>query len=279
MRVDGGGWLSGEAALAAVTEVRRRLVAAGEADPLDEAADLRLRHHGLGDGWVMADGFALRAGEVLDLAVAPDARGDGLGRRLGEAACAAPGPLTAWSHGDHPAARRLAGRLGFTADRELWVMRRPAGVLPEGGGVRVRSFTPTDTQALLEINAAAFAHHPEQGGMDAAGLAERMAEPWYDPADLLVAEDPDGTLVGFHWTKLHDARHGEVYVVGVAPSAQGRGLGRVLTVAGLNHLARRGVAEILLYVESDNVPARRLYESLGFTHRPDDTHLQFRRSA
>ncbi|GAB3855479.1 hypothetical protein GCM10028801_11170 [Nocardioides maradonensis] len=277
--MDDGGWLTGEAALAAVADVRRAVVAAGEADPLDEAADLRLRHDGLPDSWVVPGGFALRTGEVLDLAVAPDARGHGLGARLGAAACATSGPLTAWSHGGHAAARRLADRLGFTADRELWVMRRPAGVLPQCGEVRVRAFTPADAAALLATNAAAFAHHPEQGGMDAADLAQRMAEPWYDDADLLVAEDDDGSLLGFHWTKLHDEQHGEVYVVGVAPSAQGRGLGRVLTVAGLNHLTERGVREILLYVESDNLPARRLYESLGFTHAPADTHVQFRRSA
>jgi mycothiol synthase len=216
---------------------------------------------------------------VLDLVVAPDARGAGLGRQLAEAACAAPGLLRAWSHGDHIGARRLADRLGFTADRELWVMRRPAGVLLEGGGVLVRAFTEADTDGLLAVNAAAFAHHREQGAMDAAGLAERMAEPWFDPADLLVAEDTDGSILGFHWTKLHDARHGEVYVVGVAPQAQGRGLGRVLTVAGLNHLTERGAEEILLYVESDNRPARGLYEGLGFTHDPADTHVQFRRSA
>ncbi len=44
-----------------------------------------------------------------------------------------------------------------------------------------------------------------------------MAEPWFDPAGLLLAEDADGTLLGFHWTKRHDERLGEVYVVGISP--------------------------------------------------------------
>jgi mycothiol synthase len=52
----------------------------------------------------------------------------------------------------------------------------------------------------------------------------------------------------------------------------------VLTVAGLDHLASVGVSEVLLYVESDNEPAVRLYGGLGFTHAAADTHVQYRRS-
>jgi mycothiol synthase len=104
-----------------------------------------------------------------------------------------------------------------------------------------------------------------------------MAEPWFDPAGLLVAEDDAGRLLGFHWTKQHSADLGEVYVVAIAPEAQGRGLGRVLTLAGLHHLATRGVGEVLLYVESDNQPAVSLYAGLGFDHAARDTHVMYRR--
>ncbi|WP_278258666.1 mycothiol synthase [Nocardioides convexus] len=161
-------------------------------------------------------------------------------------------------------------------------MRRPTAVPLPGlevpDGVTIRDYGDGDAAALLAVNAAAFATHPEQGALDRAGLDERMAEAWFDPAGLLLAVDPDGTLLGFHWTKQHDAATGEVYVVGIAPEAQGRGLGRVLTLAGLHHLAARGVAEVILYVESDNAPARRLYEGLGFTHAAADTHVQYRRA-
>lgn len=253
-------------------------------DPVDEAVTLRLKNHGLaGTGaWVTGEGFALRHDGALDLAVAPADRGQGLGGALGALAVAEPGPLTAWSHGDHPAAAALARRWGFARTRELWVMRRPAAVpLPmvePPAGVRIRDYGATDADALLAVNAAAFARHPEQGALDAQGLAERMAEPWFDPAGLLLAVSDAGELLGFHWTKQHDASLGEVYVVGVSPAAQGHGLGRVLTVAGLNHLAARGVSEVMLYVESDNTPARRLYGNLGFTHAAADTHVQYQRA-
>jgi mycothiol synthase len=271
--------------LAAIEDVRRACRSVDGHDPVDEAVHLRLKHHGLEDtaSWVEAEGFALRHGSALDLAVAPSARGRGLGSRLADSATAEHGELTAWSHGDHPAARAIADRLGFARVRELWVMRRPSVVpLPTAEappGVTIRDFGANDAEALLAVNAAAFAAHPEQGAMSAGDLAERMAEPWFDPAGLLLAVGADGELLGFHWTKRHDADHGEVYVLGVSPAAHGRGLGKALTLAGLHHLASRGVAEVHLYVESDNAPALRLYSGLGFDHAATDTHVQYQRAS
>jgi mycothiol synthase len=256
---------------------------AGEQDPLDEAAQLRVKHHGLSASilWLAGqDGFALAHDGGVDLAVAPAARGRGLGRELAAAALAGEDPVTAWSHNDHPAAAALAARHGLRRARELWVMRRPAGEpLPElvvPDGVTVRGYRDEDRDEVLRVNGAAFAHHPEQGSLDAEGLASRMAEPWFDPAGLLVADTGAG-LRGFHWTKQHDARLGEVYVVAIDPAAQGQGLGKVLTLAGLEHLRGLGVGEVLLYVESDNSPAVHVYAGLGFTHAATDTHAQYRR--
>jgi mycothiol synthase len=113
-----------------------------------------------------------------------------------------------------------------------------------------------------------------------------MAEPWFDPEGFFVAEAradgagaAAGDLLGFHWTKVHPGEppHGEVYVVGVSPRAQGLGLGRLLTLTGLHHLAARGLREVVLYVESDNAPAIAVYSRLGFTHADADTHVMYRR--
>ncbi|HEY3529224.1 MAG TPA: mycothiol synthase [Nocardioides sp.] len=249
------------------------------AEPIDEAARMSLAHRGV-DGnavWVADDGFALLHGHDLDVAVAPEARGHGTGRALVEAALHhAPPEVTAWSHADHPAAARLAASFGFSPVRALWVMSRGAGPVdvPQVDGVTIRGYRDSDADEVLRVNAAAFAHHPEQGSMDAANLAERMAEPWFDPEGLLVADAGEG-LVAFHWTKVHDAEHGEVYVVAVDPAAQGRGLGRTITAAGLAHLASVGVRRIILYVESDNEPAIATYSGLGFEHA--STHVQYAR--
>jgi mycothiol synthase len=171
--------------------------------------------------------------------------------------------------------------------RDLWVLRRDLADLPalpsgDDDGTLVRTFrVGEDEDAWLAVNAEAFAHHPEQGRMTRADLDERMSQPWFDPAGFFVAER-GGRLVGFHWTKVHGSRvtdgaYGEVYVVGVSPSAQGGGLGRRLTLTGLHHLAARGLGQVLLYVEADNAPAVAVYQRLGFIHAAADTHVQYAR--
>ncbi len=284
------------------SEVRAVVEAATRADgaaPLDEAALLRLRHHGTADSSLLVTGepvagFAWLHDGAVDIAVHPDSRRQGLGRALLEAVLAHADDaesLTVWSHGHHPAAPALAHVGGFDRVRDLWVMRLPLtdpSSLPElsepvEGGAAIRTFRPgRDEEAFLALNAEAFADHPEQGRMTRADLDKRMAEAWFDPAGFFVAEDPagpEGNLVGFHWTKVHpdDPERGEVYVVGVSPRAQGSGLGRRLTLAGLHHLASLGLREVVLYVEADNAPALAVYSRLGFRHDAADTHVMYQR--
>jgi mycothiol synthase len=277
------------------------------AEPLNEAALLALRHEGLAGSTLLVagpdgalDGFAWVHGEPpateVDLVVAPGARGRGVGTALAEAVEAGrrPGePLRAWSHGNHPAAAALAKAFGWDRVRDLWVMRLPLtswrepAQTPAPADVVVRTFEPgRDEEAFLALNAEAFAGHPEQGRMTRADLDQRMAQPWFDPAGFFVAEAQAGVdgaaagdLLGFHWTKVHPAEppHGEVYVVGVSPKAQGMGLGKLLTRVGLDHLAGLGLGEVVLYVESDNAAAIAVYSGLGFTHDERDTHVMYRR--
>jgi len=148
------------------------------------------------------------------------------------------------------------------ADRALPDPAFPAGVL-------VRTFQRgADEEAWLEVNRRAFAHHPEQGSWTRDDLELREAEDWFDAAGFFIAER-DGRVIGFHWTKVHPAEAGgspigEVYVVGVDPGQQGGGLGRALTLAGMAHLQRLGLDQVMLYVDESNTPAVKMYTSLGF---------------
>lgn len=272
-------------------ELRRISEASDAADgaiTLNEQACLQLKYRGLRGArlWVDAEpasGFALLHGEILDLAVHPDARGKGIGTSLARAALANAGRVEAWSHADHPAAARMAARFGMTRERDLRIMTRPTSepvdTMATPPGITIRTFTHDDADALLAINAHAFATHPEQGHMTAEDFLERTSEPWFDPEGLFLAVDSDdpAKVLGFHWTKVHiDEKppYGEIYVVAVSPKAAGKGLGTLLTQVGLRHLASTGVGEVILYVDGDNDAATAVYEGQGF--RVVRTEAQYR---
>ncbi|MET8257488.1 mycothiol synthase [Micromonospora sp. NPDC005553] len=283
---------SDQLAQAEIADVLALAGAAGDtdgADPLDEHVLLRLRDpdapavhliaradDGTLTGYAHLDTTDPVGGIGVELVVHPAYRRRGTGRALARGVLAsATGPLRAWAHGDHPSAAALAVDLGFARARVLWQLRRPLAAplgeprLPDG--VALRAFRPgADDAAWLALNARAFAEHPEQGRWTSDDLRVRLAEPWFDPAGFLLAEETaTGRLLGFHWTKVHErpgsARIGEVYVLGVEPTAHGGGLGRALTTAGLAHLRdKRGLDRVMLFVDDSNTGAVALYERLGF---------------
>jgi mycothiol synthase len=268
------------------TEVNGVLKLVADAEPIDhmralnEAALLRLRrphpttkhiliseHDDLVGYAQLESGTEWSAGQLL---VSPDHRQRGIGTLLLQRLLMeSRSPLRVWAMGDTPAARALATAAGLTHQRELLIMERGLhDELPEpvvAAGVEIRTFVPgQDEQQWLRVNAAAFAGHPEQALIDSDDLADRMAEPWFDPKGFFVATIND-TMVGFHWTKQHQDQLGEVYVLGITPSAAGRGLGKALLVTGLRSLQQRGSTRVELYVEADHQAAIELYLTYGFT--------------
>jgi mycothiol synthase len=259
--------------------------------PLSEHVMLHLRYGGdspasnylawSGDelaGYAHLDTTDTVEGASAEVAVGPRHRGMGIGKSLVEALLGETGDgsrVRLWAHGQSSGAVELARSMGFRRERVLWQMRRslyapvPAPQWPDD--VNVRTFVVgQDEEPWLEVNNRAFAAHPDQGTWTLDDLRMRECEPWFDPSGFFLAET-DGRLVGFHWTKVHaeDAstggKVGEVYVLGVDPSAQGLRLGTALLDAGLRHLRDTGLQTVLLYVEESNGPAIHLYARAGFT--------------
>lgn len=238
-------------------------------------------------------------GPSAEIAVAATARSDELGRALiTEILAAAPGGrLRLWAHGEQAEAGKWALSLGFRHLRTLWQMRRsllaplPQAEFPED--VILRTFIPgVDDDEWVKVNALAFAGHMEQGDWTIDDLHRRMQEPWFSvPGFLVAADKATGRMLGFHWTKVHgsvDADHhgehhgdhvheaiGEVYVVGVDPTLQGKGLGRALTLAGLHHMRSRGLVQSMLYVDASNEAAITLYENMGFARWDVDVMYRY----
>ena len=275
---------------AQVEGLQQRAAAVDGVRPLSEQTMLSLANGGGGVSHLMAYaseqlfGYAQVAqGEDVDdwaaeLVVDPDHRRRGVGAALLEQLLRE-GPKTrVWAHGNLQAAQALAASSGLEVVRELHQMARPLtrddtdprqSALPPG--FRARVFEPgRDETAWLATNAAAFAHHPEQGRLALPDLQERMRQPWFDPAGLILVQDEErpSEVAAFHWTKVDPDTAGdttgEVYVVGVHPAYQGRGLGRPVTALGLAHLAGLGLTQVVLYVDGDNEAALRTYTGLGF---------------
>jgi mycothiol synthase len=225
----------------------------------------------------------------IDLAVHPRYRRRGHAtaalRRLFEDEGGMSGDLTAWAHGDHPGARALADRFGFSAARTLLQLERPltdadanAAAVPPAGVV-ISPFTAADAAEWVRLNALIFSDHPEQGAVTEADLAARQAEPWFDPDDFLLAradsatagDATPGRILGYNWLKVEPGSSvGEIYVLGVHPDAAGAGLGRALMLAGLARLRARGCTAVELYVEAASTGPVGLYRSLGFVERTVD---------
>ena len=168
--------------------------------------------------------------------------------------------------GDDAAARGH----GFEPYRDLWQLRCPLPAEPSG--LATRAFRIDDIDEFVTVNNRAFHWHPEQGGLTADDVRERMAEPWFD-ADGFRLHHCGGRLAGFCWTKVHsdhDPPLGEIYVIAVDPDFSGQGLGRPMTLAGLERLSGRGLTVGMLYVESDNHPANAVYRRIGFEHHHTD---------
>ena len=80
---------------------------------------------------------------------------------------------------------------------------------------------------------------------------------------VVLLDASNGKLVGYNWITLSDG-DGRVEMVGVHPSMRGNRLGWTIFNAGVERLIAHGATALVLDVDSENPPARRIYESAGY---------------
>jgi ribosomal-protein-alanine acetyltransferase len=103
----------------------------------------------------------------------------------------------------------------------------------------------------------------ESGGLNSlgrAGFERQLARPG---SILLVARDLDASLIGSlsGWVIADEFQIDNVVV---SESCRRQGVGSSLLYEAVRAAAGRGAEKAVLEVRSANVPARRLYEKLGF---------------
>ena len=241
-------------------------------------------HTGLSHSLIQIEGRLVGYAQLdrgsAELAVQPEHRRRGGGGRLLDRVLEQQPDARVWAHGPHPGAEPLAASRGLAVVRELWLMTAPPPsevptAEPPDGVVLTTFDLARDGDDWVAVNARAFASHPEQGRMTRADLEARIAEPWFDRDGFWLARDrSSGALLGSMWTKIEEGV-GEIYVLGIDPSAQGRGLGGLLTATAMRAFAQHRVTEVELYVEGDNHAAIRTYQRAGF--RRDRADLQYAR--
>lgn len=206
--------------------------------------------------------------------VHPDRRRRGIGRALLRRAVGHAKELglsvvqVDLAEGASPAIALCASE-GFAHVRTHLHMRIEApvrsGAAPPNG-FTLRLLERGDVPALTELQNAAFTGSWGYQPNEAGEIAYRIYEqPLAHPDDVVLLEASDGTLAGYCWGERGaPGEPGAIGMVGVAPSLQGRGLGRVVTTAGLDLLVEHGARPIDITVDEANEPAVRLYRSVGF---------------
>lgn len=150
----------------------------------------------------------------------------------------------------------------------------------EGGGAGIRRAAAGDAgevaRLLHAFNSEYEDHTP---GVEAltANYAELLSAG--EVTVLLAGGGPDGfsqfRLKRSHLTGRPDAHVEELYVV---PGRRGRGIGRALLEATMEAARNAGAAHIELTTGEEDVEARALYESSGFSNReggPDGPRMLF----
>jgi mycothiol synthase len=98
--------------------------------------------------------------------------------------------------------------------------------------------------------------------------SEVMEKPGYDPSREIVAEAADGRIAAFavYWTDFRN-KIGHFEPVGTHSGFQRRGLARIVMLHAMRQMQELGMTKVTVNHLTENVQARKLYESIGFIKR------------
>ena len=280
-----------------VAEIINLAVAADKVRPLSEHVELHLKHGGdipishilvthnskvIGYGHL--DQTDLVEGPSAEIVVHPQFRNEGIAKLIIKQieTQLANKPLRLWARGNSIEANNFAKSLGYKEIRNIAQLRRSLLTSLKDYEISNKFVLTTyqseaDSKDILYINKSAFKNLPDQAAWTISDLNLRLNESWFEPKGLAILRTTDNQPVGFCWTKVHGHHShghqpiGELYVLAVMSEFQGFGLGKQLTLWGLHQLRGLNLTEAMLYVDSNNAVAKKIYSDLGFEYAGSDT--------
>lgn len=194
--------------------------------------------------------------------------------RLAELQCAPPErwshPLSAWAWQGDTERRALLGEHGFRHDGEsasLVYLRSLATPPPVADvpGFEVRAMSgPGEPEARAAAQREVWNARPV-GAIDGHDYERLMASPGYQQDLDLMVVDSSSRVLAFAHGWVDAVNHiGYLGPVGALPGFRRRGLTRAAIAECLRRMRALEMESIELSTGSRNLPARRLYESLGF---------------
>jgi ribosomal protein S18 acetylase RimI-like enzyme len=146
-----------------------------------------------------------------------------------------------------------------------------------------RLFEQADLPEVLAIGKSAFVFDRFHADPTLSKeTADKLNESWTRNCCLGIAADAvligtEGIYIASYVTCRVDrqSRKGSIILVATAPQARGRGFAKRTSLAAIQWLASQGMVSVEVGTQFRNVPAARLYESLGF--RQIRTSFTFRK--
>jgi GNAT superfamily N-acetyltransferase len=144
----------------------------------------------------------------------------------------------------------------------------------DAGEIPVRPFLPGE-EAKIEAVAADsfrgyFGHYHADSRLDPVKCDEAYVS-WAlrsclsrEAADEVLVADSSGRIVGFSTLRMNDSEEGEGVLFCVAPSAQGRGIGRSIMIHGMEWCVSKAAKRMIISTQITNVAIQKVWIRLGF---------------
>jgi len=166
--------------------------------------------------------------------------------------------------------KQLLTQMGFTIVRRFLELRIDLSKTPlpeiEKIGHQYRPLHPGEEERLTRLQNRSFTGSWGYNANSVEEMLYRIHLPNCSAEDIILVFDRDNPI-GYCWTRtnfLENKDTGRIYMLGVDPDYQGRGLGKRLLLAGLSYLKGKGLQVVELTVDRENKVACTLYKSVGF---------------